>query len=206
MKVSQRLTFLMCKYSISLYLGELLTGLSWTKCWCISLQRGLSSSLMSLCVAAPGEPIALIWANPSHVKALCCSLSLWQLDTHAAWGHACGAKFKLTGGAFNSFLTTPRTPRKTELNQKQERKRERKKKQLTMDTISHGKPGAYKNQAGQSAVATRPWLDSNGIIWCSIIWSWGAETQSACLFFLHFLRVPSCTFSRFIFVIFVGFI
>lgn len=55
------------------------------------------------------------------------------------------------------------------------------------------KPGAYKNQAGQSAVATRPWLDSNGIIWCSIIWSWGAETQLAYLVFLHFLRVPSCT-------------
>lgn len=42
------------------------------------------------------EPIALILVNPSHVKDLCCSLFLWQLDTHAAWGHACGAKFKLT--------------------------------------------------------------------------------------------------------------
>lgn len=42
--------------------------------------------------------------------------------------------------------------------------------------------GAYRNQPGQSAVATRLWLDSNGIIWCSIIWSSGADTQSAYLF------------------------
>lgn len=96
--VCQRLTFLTRKESINLYLGWLLTGLPWAKWSYISYQRFLSpcQSLMPVCVAAPGEPIALIRANPSHVKDLCCSLSLWQLDTHAAWGHACGAKFKLT--------------------------------------------------------------------------------------------------------------
>lgn len=147
------------------------TGLSWAKRWRISLQRCLRSSLMSLCVAAPCEPIALILVNPSHVKDLCCSLSLWQLDTHAAWGHACGAKFKLTAAPLT--LSSPHK------DSKEHQVKMIKKTEPTMEMIAlkSAPSGAYRNEAEQSAVATHLWLDSNGIIWYSIIWSWGADTQ-----------------------------
>lgn len=57
--------------------------------------------------------------------------------------------------------------------------------------------GAYRNQPGQSAVATRLWLDSNGIIWCSIIWSSGADTQSVYLFSPISSECHPATFSIF---------
>lgn len=159
--------FIMCIY-MSKPIGWWLTGLSRAKCWLISLQRCLSSCHS---VAAPGEPIALILVNPSQVKDLCCSLSLWQLDTHAAWGHACGAKFELT--AADLTLSSPHK------DSKEHKVKMIKKAELTMEMIAlkSAPSGAYRNEAEQSAVATRLWLDANGIIWCSIIWSWGADTQ-----------------------------
>lgn len=62
------------------------------------------SSLMSLHVAAPFRLLSLIWANPSHIRDLCYSLSLRQPATRAALGPGLWNWIQTDSGAFNSFL------------------------------------------------------------------------------------------------------